>query len=117
MPLPKLHLPAISMTFAVACLSLPTMTHAAESGVCVTNSFDEPLLFVAQSRGADQVSKWLDPGQTLCSNADTGKGGVVRVFADEDAEEGCSRLAPTDATEILLDFVEFDRCRWAAHGD
>jgi hypothetical protein len=39
------------------------------------------------------------------------------VFADEDAEEGCSRLATTDATEILLDFVEFDRCRWAAHGD
>ena len=101
---------ALSLTLILLGLSLPASAQAAEPGVCVTNSFDEPLLFVAQSDGAEQVSKWLDPGQTLCSAAGTGDTGVVRVFLDEEAEEGCSRLATTDAPEILTDFVEFDRC-------
>jgi len=109
------------MTLALVGLSLsaalPTGTLAAEPGVCIVNSFDESLLFVAQAEGSGQVSKWLDPGQTLCSPAGTGKAGVVRVFAYEDAQEGCSRLASTDAPEVLLDFVEFDRCTWAPHGN
>jgi hypothetical protein len=87
----------------------------AAPGVCVSNGTDQALLFVAEAKGAPQRDAILQPGQTLCSGAGKDPGGVVRVFTDANATEGCSRLVSEGETETLMDYVDFDRCRWSSH--
>lgn len=100
--------------FALICLALPAQ---AAPGVCVTNGTDQSALFVAEAKGATQISQQLAPGETLCSGVGTMPGGVVRVFEHADAIEGCSRLVPEGQTETLLRYADFDRCYWSSHDD
>jgi len=90
---------------------------ALQTGVCVTNGTDQPAFFVAEASGAAQRDATLAPGETLCSAAGNGTGGVVRVFEHTDALEGCARLVDEGQSETLIRYVDFDRCHWSSHDD
>ncbi len=40
------------------------------------------------------------------------RNGTVGVFENEDALEGCSRLAKAGKTEVLIAYASFDNCQW-----
>lgn len=86
-----------------------------ENAVCIENASDETLFFTAEAGEDERVAEELAPGETLCT-ASLAKPveGVVGVFADPDALEGCSRLATSGTTETMRRYVEFDRCLWGA---
>jgi len=89
-------------------LTLPMAAQG--SGICVQNGSDHSYLFAAEAHeGARETAK-LAPGQTLCVPG--GETGVVSVFEHADALEGCSRLVGAGQTEVLLRYVDFDRCFW-----
>jgi len=88
---------------------------AATSDLCVTNGSGEDLFFVAEATGGERQAKWLAAQETLCSGAEQATGGVVSVFVSEDHLEGCSRLVSAANSETLLEYVDFDRCRWSSH--
>ncbi len=103
----------MTLRFAAILILLPFPAGAA--GVCVTNGTEARALFVAEAKGVAQAARWLEASQTLCSGPGARPGGVVRVFTDEDAIEGCSRLVAEGQTETLLEYRDFDRCRWSSH--
>ena len=93
-------------------LASPALPEAARgNAVCVQNGGHHRLLFAAEARpGARRVAE-LDPGGRLCAEASApGATGVVSVFEHADEMEGCSRLVAVGQTEILLRYVDFDRC-------
>lgn len=83
-------------------------------GVCIVNGSAQSMFSVAEARSGMRVAQWLKPGAKLCSPALSASAGVVSVFPSEDVQEGCSRLAGTDMSETLLEYVDIDRCRWAS---
>lgn len=85
----------------------------AKTDICVENSSGKKLLFVVEARGGERLMKTLTANQLLCTGeAITGKGGTVGVFVDEDALEGCSRLAAAGQAEKLIAYQPFDNCTW-----
>ncbi|MDJ0630285.1 MAG: hypothetical protein QNJ44_18670 [Rhodobacter sp.] len=101
------------------CVVLGTfaLPAAAGTGVCVENGTGEAFLFAAEARGGLREVAMLDPGGRLCSARAGGAGGVVSVFESAEHEEGCSRLVAEGETETLLEYVDFDRCRWSSHDE
>ena len=83
--------------------------------VCVENGSEQGYFFVVEGRGGteERVAQSLAPTETLCVPG--AAGGVVSVFVNENAMEGCSRLVGPGETETLLDYSEFDRCRWSSN--
>lgn len=104
----------LRLSLALVCVSAPAI---AAPGVCVSNGTDEAHLFVAEARGGPRQVAWLDPGGELCSPGTQGTGGTVSVFESADHLEGCSRLVPEGATETLIRYADFDRCRWSSHDE
>ena len=105
--------------FAMPKLTVSSRAVAQESGstataLCVVNRSGDELFFVARLASGKRISATLSDQQQLCLDGDTpGQTGTVSVFADENAYEGCTRLARTGTPQILVDFVEFDNCTWA----
>ena len=81
---------------------------------CVINSSETAYYFVGESSEGVRVAQDLAPKDALCV-AEGDSGGVVSVFVDENAMEGCSRLVVDGQIEQLLAYSEFDRCRWASN--
>ncbi len=91
--------------------------HAGQThGVCVENRTGQRMYFAAQSETGPRRTGWLSHGQRLCSPADRAQGGVVSVFTDPGALEGCSRLSGVDQTQTILQYANVDRCLWAEPG-
>lgn len=81
--------------------------------ICVTNESDATLLFVAEAGNGARSNKTLGPKQTHCiASAETN--GTIGVFENEDALEGCSRLAKTGTPERLISYTPFDNCAWGS---
>ncbi len=89
-------------------------TPALAAPVCVLNRTGQTLLMVVDDLAGQRLAKPVAGGARLCLLAPkTARKAVVGVFADDSTEEGCSRLAHPGQPETLLDFAEFDNCKWA----
>ena len=100
----------VKLTFLTS-LMLPATAYSGE--VCVLNNADQAYFFAAETHGGARMVGMLAAGETLCaSGAETG---VVSVFEDKDALEGCSRLVAAGRTETFLKYVDFDRCFWSSN--
>lgn len=100
----------------LVCLSGPGQAAPAEGRegfVCVSNGSGARLLFAAEIAPAPRRLAWVAPGGTLCAGPGTAETGIVSVFADATALEGCSRLARPGHAETLLAYADFDNCRWS----
>lgn len=84
---------------------------SAAGKVCVVNGSGQELLFVAEARNGPRKVETLAHGGSLCAESDD-DGGVVRVFENADALEGCSRLAGVGEPQNLIRYVAFDNCTW-----
>ncbi|MEI4264260.1 hypothetical protein [Roseovarius sp. D0-M9] len=109
-------------TLCLAALLSSTSLAAAEKEilemdtVCVRNASANKHLFVAEAPNGRREIAELAPGGMLCvSGAEAGETGVVSVFEDQDAFEGCSRLVPAGRTEDMIKYVDFDRCFWSSN--
>ena len=87
--------------------------------ICIRNATSDTLYFVAEATGGARMADTVAPGGILCAGGRhpvTGPGtgrGTVAAFADIDAIEGCSRLAEPGKTQVLIEYQDFDRCRWS----
>ena len=90
-----------------ACAPPPT------NGFCVENHDDRAALFAVDAGGHYRALQTLAPGESLCTpEFERATSGFVSVFYDEDAIEGCSRLAAAGAVQVLLTHHDFDNCAW-----
>jgi len=81
--------------------------------LCILNQSGQTLLLVVDDLAQNRVAQTTVDGSKLCLEvAGSVNKAMVGVFADSDAQEGCSRLSKPPQTETLTDFVEFDRCTW-----
>lgn len=87
----------------------------AETEICVRNANASPHLFGVEAEGAERKVSMLAPGETLCTEAASAEKGVVSVWENADAFEGCSRLVPVGQVEDMLKYVDFDRCYWSSN--
>ena len=95
--------------------ALPAL--AAETGVCVINGTEDSYFFVAEAKDGARNTATLAPGGSLCSASATEQGGVVSVFETDEHLEGCSRLVAAGKNETLLQYADFDRCRWSSNAN
>ena len=101
---------AVAATLSAAAGNVDTKATA----VCVENTSDDELLFVAEANGGERKVRTLSAGETLCADAPiSGGNGTVGVFENENALEGCSRLAIAGKPERLVRYMAFDNCTWA----
>lgn len=90
---------------------------AGAAEVCVTNGSEHAYLFAAEAGPGTRVTEVLAPGTMLCAGPAPAAldRGVVSVFPEPDALEGCSRLVAPGDGETLLRYAAFDRCLWSSH--
>ncbi len=81
---------------------------------CISNASEKPHYFAVETREGKRRFAALEPGEKLCSDPTSAKDGIVSVFASDDGFEGCSRIIPTGSLESMLEYAEFDRCRWGS---
>ena len=97
------------------CVGATIAQETPVDGFCIVNGTDAPHFFATETReGARQLVN-LAPGERLCAAETQADDGIVSVFEDLDAFEGCSRIIPVGTAEDMLDYAEFDRCRWSSH--
>lgn len=100
---------------------VPTVASSGEAvtgpdTVCVRNANTHAYLFAAEAPSGERKVAELAPGERLCAQgAGPGSTGVVSVFENYDAFEGCSRLVPVGKTEDMIKYVDFDRCFWSSN--
>lgn len=87
----------------------------AQNTLCVRNADEHQLFFAVEADGAERRTGYLEAGGVLCTTSQPGQSGMVSVFEEADALEGCSRLAPVGTTEVMLRYVDFDRCFWSSN--
>ena len=93
--------------------SSQTSTYKAlDNQICIQNKFPKTLLFTAEANGGQREVKMIKENATLCVTTDENGSGTVGVFENEDALEGCSRLAKSGKTETLIAYASFDNCEW-----
>lgn len=80
--------------------------------LCIHNDTAQRLAFVVESGSKRRVAETA-PGAELCLDwlAKQARG-VVGVFENMEALEGCSRLSEAGRTERLIGFARFDNCTW-----
>ena len=86
---------------------------AADNQICIQNNFPKQLLLSVEVKGGARKIQTLGEAGILCIEGEKDSSGVVGVFENEDALEGCSRLAKAGKTQILLGYASFDNCKWA----
>jgi cytochrome c2 len=85
---------------------------AAENQICIQNNFPKKLLLVAEAKNGRREVKTVNLAGVLCVGAEKDGNGSVGVFENEDAFEGCSRLARAGKTQVLITYASFDNCKW-----
>tara|TARA_R110000796_G_scaffold251493_1_gene383017 strand:- start:5331 stop:5678 length:348 start_codon:yes stop_codon:yes gene_type:complete len=115
MRLMNLTLSAFTM---LPALSLNAAQDVDAETLCVRNDSGRSYLFAVEALGAERLVQDIPAGESLCANGATpGATGVVSVFEDIHALEGCSRLVPVGQTEIMIRYVDFDRCFWKSNSN
>ncbi|NOR63810.1 MAG: hypothetical protein GQ535_15135 [Rhodobacteraceae bacterium] len=93
--------------------ALPARAQPPTTGFCVENNDDRAALFAVDAGNAFRTVAILAPGERLCTpEFAEPTGGFVSIFLNEDAIEGCSRLAPAGSVQGLLKYHDFDNCAW-----
>lgn len=83
------------------------------TGFCIQNASTETALFVVDAGSMGRQAQQLAPNMHLCTpEFEAPASGFVSIFLSEDALEGCSRLAVAGDIHVLLEYHDFDRCRW-----
>lgn len=103
----------------ISLTTLPQMiwaVDAPQSSFCIANASEVAHVFTTETREGARRVQTLNAGETLCSEATAEQDGVIGVFESLDAIEGCARIVPRGKTETLIEYAEFDRCRWGSHG-
>jgi hypothetical protein len=99
-----------------ALLALSALSAHAQppvNGFCIENRDTRAAVFVVDAGAAYREVATLAPGARLCTpEFPTPTHGMVGVFYDENAMEGCSRLARAGAVHVLLKYNDFDNCKW-----
>ena len=103
----------ILQLFLTVSLLVAAGAGAETPAICVTNAAPERLLFAAETASGKRWLKPLRTGESLCTPAEPGENGTVSVFVSAEVIEGCSRLTRAGQTETLLEYHDFDNCRWA----
>jgi len=85
---------------------------ATDNQICVQNNFAKTLLLTAEARNGERQIRTVAQNGYLCVGNATTTSGTVGVFENEDALEGCSRLAQAGKTEVLIAYASFDNCAW-----
>ncbi len=99
-------------------LSLNAAQEVDAETLCVRNVSGRSYLFAVEAPGADRLVQDIAPGESLCATgAISGATGVVSVFKDINALEGCSRLVPVGQAEAMIQYVDFDRCFWSSNSN
>lgn len=108
--------PTLAVALLAQILHADPSQAGAEARLCIHNGTEQLLLLVAES-GSKRIVAETGPGDALCLD---GLGrqadGVVGVFENAEALEGCSRLAKAGHTERLEAFARFDNCSWTTGG-
>jgi hypothetical protein len=106
----------LSVFAMMPALSLSAAQDMDAEALCVRNESGRSHLFAVEAPGTQRLVQDIAPGESLCANgATSGTTGVVSVFEDIDALEGCSRLVPVGQTETMIQYVDFDRCFWSSN--
>ena len=87
-----------------------------KDGFCITNASTVPHIFTTETREGHRQVVELAPKGRLCATNTAAKDGIVGVFESLDAIEGCARIVARGEAEELIEYAEFDRCRWGSHG-
>lgn len=87
----------------------------ATDNFCITNSTEDQMLFITETREGMRSTANLNPGAQLCSGKTAAADGIVSVFQNTNHMEGCSRIIKTGTVENLLEYAEFDRCLWQSN--
>lgn len=99
-------------------LSLNAAQEVDAETLCVRNDSGRSHLFAVEAPGAERLLQDIASGESLCATgAISGATGVVSVFEDINALEGCSRLVPVGQTEAMIQYVDFDRCFWSSNSN
>ena len=112
----------ITLTLSALTMVPALSLNAAQEGdakiLCVRNDSQRSYLFVVEAPGAERLVQDIPAGESLCANGATPGGtGVVSVFEDMEALEGCSRLVPVGQTEAMIQYADFDRCFWETNSN
>ena len=86
---------------------------AAQDQICIQNNSSTTLLLTVEAGNGERQIKTLGNSGVLCIDSPEGSSGSVGVFENEDALEGCSRLAKAGKTQVLVDYASYDNCKWA----
>ena len=97
--------------------SKTTVYEALNTEICLQNKQTKTLLFTVESNSGQRLVKMVEENATLCVSSDENSSGTVGVFENEDALEGCSRLAKSGKTQTLIAYASFDNCKWGDHAD
>lgn len=103
----------------IPCIAMATPASAQQvlpDRFCVVNQSPEAYFFVTETREGARQSGELEPGERLCATT-AASDGVVNVFESAEALEGCGRLVAIGTAEGMRAYSDFDRCRWASHGE
>ena len=105
------HILSISIIFAISASG--AFAQAPTTGFCIENQDDRAAVFVVDASPAYRNIATLAPKERLCTlEFSTPQNGFVSIFYDEDAIEGCSRLAAAGDVQVLLKYHDFDNCEW-----
>ena len=112
------HIAAVARALvAVAALAATSPIQQGDAPqLCVTNATADALLFAVERRDGPRIVEPLSPDASLCLPDPDRLGGIVSVFEDAEAIEGCSRLVASGG-DSLQRYAEFDRCAWASHSN
>lgn len=81
--------------------------------ICIINKSDAALFLTSEIDGGERRAAIVAAGGMLCAAAVDGQAsGKVAVFENENAMEGCTRLAKTGHIEVLVSYASFDNCAW-----
>ena len=106
----------LSIFAVLSALSLKAAQEGDAETLCVRNDSGRSYLFAVDAPDAERLVQDVPAGESLCVNgAMAGATGVVSVFKDIEALEGCSRLVPVGQTETMIKYVDFDRCFWESN--
>jgi cytochrome c2 len=95
-------------------VSAPTDIKA--NRICVQNAGKHPYFFAVDAGSNTRLTNTLAPGETLCTTTTgIGKTGKVSVFETAEHLEGCTRIIPVGSAEQMLEYADFDRCRWSSN--
>ncbi len=87
-----------------------------KDNICVENGSDRTFIFAAEAGKNTRLIEELGAGERLCVKSNSSVlSGVVSVYEEIDAMEGCSRIVPVGRLEIMFKFSDADRCLWSSN--